>query len=280
MFLPQTMGKAEKMPTRHTIISRSKDLYDGSFNDQESGAQNAMANQYAIPVIQPVDTTTNIVNTTKPTNGTTEIPTPSRRPSPSIQSVAGDVPESVVDASRRSASPTAVTSPPPVAANGALSTPQTEKVTRAPTPTQGQSSYFPPTSQSYDDELTVANIPSLEYAVATSIRFASLPALSSMTTTNLGEDRSRRLYSSILVVGSGALTAGLGYVLEDRVRSLRGGTVSVIPPPRDINPGVLVWKGASVYARLKSAEREAFMTRKEWDLYNVRGIPLRLLYVF
>jgi len=272
------MGKGEKMPTRHTIISRSTDLYDGSFNDQESGAQNAMANQYAIPIIQPVDTTN--IDTTKPTNGATEIPTPSRRPSPSIQSVAGDVPESVVDASRRSASPAAVASPAPAAANGSLSTPQTEKINRAPTPTQGQSSYFPPTSQSYDDELTVANIPSLEYAVATSIRFASLPALSSMTTTNLGEDRSRRLYSSILVVGSGALTAGLGYVLEDRVRSLRGGTVSVIPPPRDIDPGVLVWKGASVYARLKTAEREAFMTRREWDLLNVRGVPLRTGFVF
>lgn len=276
------------MPTRHTVINRSTDLYDGSFNDQESGAQNAMANQYAIPIVQPVDTTATAITdapaTLKPigTNGATELPTPSRRPSPSVQSVAGDVPESVVDASRRSASPGAVASPAPVvgAANGSLSTPQTDKINRAPTPTQGQSSYFPPTSQSYDDELTVANIPSLEYAVATSIRFASLPALSSMTTTNLGEDRSRRLYSSILVVGSGALTPGFGYMLEDRVRGLRGGTVSVIPPPRDIDPGVLVWKGASVYARLKTPEREAFMTRREWDLLNVRGIPLRTGFVF
>lgn len=281
------MLKQDKTPTRHTIISRSTDLYNGSFNDQESGAQNAMANQYAISVVPPLDTTdpstTTITATKPPTNGTTEIPTPSRRPSPSIQSVAGDVPESVVDASRRSISPTAIASPAPlVAANGSLSTPQTEKINRAPTPTQGvQSSYFPPTSQSYDDELTVANIPSLEYAVATSIRFASLPALSSMTTTNLGEDRSRRLYSSILVVGSGALTPGFGYMLEDRVRGLRSsGTVSVIPPPRDIDPGVLVWKGASVYARLKTAEREAFMTRREWDLLNVRGVPLRTGFVF
>ena len=272
------MSKPDKMPTRHTIISRSTDLYDGSFNDQESGAQNAMANQYAIPVIQPVDATN--TDTTKPINGAAENPTPSRRPSPSIQSIAGDVPDSVVDASRRSASPAAIASPAPVAANGSLSTPQTEKINRAPTPTHGQASYFPPTSQSYDDELTVANISSLEYAVATSIKFASLPALSSMTTTNLGEDRSRRLYSSILVVGSGALTPGLGYMLEDRVRGLRGGTVSVIPPPRDIDPGVLVWKGASVYARLKTAEREAFMTRREWDLLNVRAIPLRTGFVF
>jgi len=235
-----------------------------------------MANQWTIPVIQPAEIES------KQTNGNgpiTENPTPSRRPSPSILSLAGDPPESVMDASRRSASPVAAPSPLP-GVSGAVSTPQGDKINRAPTPSQGQASYFPPTSQAYDDELTVANIPSLEYAVATSIRFASLPALSSMTTTNLGEDRSRRLYSSILVVGSGALIPGLGYMLEDRVRSLKGGTVSVIPPPRDIDPGVLVWKGASVYARLKSGEREAFMTRKEWDLYNVRGIPLRLLYVF
>lgn len=236
-----------------------------------------MANHWQIPVIQPAET-----DQPKPTNGhgiATEVPTPSRRPSPSIQSAAGDVPESVVDASRRSASPVAAPSPAP-GPNGALSTPQADKINRAPTPSQGQSNYVPPVNQAYDDELTVANIPSLEYAIATSIKYASLPALSSMTTTNLGEDRSRRLYSSILVVGSGALIPGMGYMLEDRVRSLKGGTVSVIPPPRDIDPGVLVWKGASVYARLKSAEREAFMTRREWDLYNVRGIPLRCLFVF
>jgi hypothetical protein len=35
MFLPSVMGKPEKMPTRHGVIPRSTDLYDGSFNDQE-----------------------------------------------------------------------------------------------------------------------------------------------------------------------------------------------------------------------------------------------------
>jgi hypothetical protein len=35
MFLPAIMGKQEKMPTRHGVIPRSTDLYDGSFNDQE-----------------------------------------------------------------------------------------------------------------------------------------------------------------------------------------------------------------------------------------------------
>jgi|SRR5579862_1102067 len=278
MFLPAVMGKPEKGPTRHTILPRSTDLYDGSYNDQESGAQNAMANHLSIPVINTVPDTERATQVNP-----TENPTPSRRVSPSIQSVAGEPPESIVDVSRRSASPSAVASPAP-GINGSLSTPQTEKPGNRPaTPQQGHASYFPPTeSEYYDDELTVANIPSLEYAVATSIKFASLPALSSLTTTNLGEDRSRRLYSSILLVGSGSLIHGLGYMLEDRVRSLKGGTgtVSVIPPPRDIDPGVLVWKGASVYARLKSAEREAFMTRKEWDLYGVRGIPLRCLFLF
>ena len=36
MFLPSVMGKPEKMPTRHTVLRRSTDLYDGSFNDQEA----------------------------------------------------------------------------------------------------------------------------------------------------------------------------------------------------------------------------------------------------
>jgi hypothetical protein len=36
----------------------------------------------------------------------------------------------------------------------------------------------------------------------------------------------------------------------------------------------------SVYSRLKTPEREAFMTKKEWDLYNIWRIQSRLLYVF
>jgi actin-related protein 8 len=35
LFLPSVMEKSEKMPTRHTVIPRSTDLYDGTFNDQE-----------------------------------------------------------------------------------------------------------------------------------------------------------------------------------------------------------------------------------------------------
>jgi Actin len=237
-----------------------------------------MANYKQTATTAPTDS----LDALKPPNGNStpaipaENPTSSRRPSPSIQSLAGDVPDSVVEASvRRSASPTAVASPVPTTA--AVSTPLGEKAAQGPST---EASYFPPVQTFYNNEWRVANIHSLEYAVATSIRYASLPALSTLTTTNLGEDRSRRLYSSILVVGSGSLVPGLGYMLEDRVRSLKGGTVSVIPPPRDMDPGVLVWKGASVYSRLKTPEREAFMTKKEWDLYNIRGIPLRLLYVF
>jgi len=35
MFLPSVMGLPEKLAPRHTIMVRSTDLYDGSFNDQE-----------------------------------------------------------------------------------------------------------------------------------------------------------------------------------------------------------------------------------------------------
>jgi len=35
MFLPSVMGLPEKLAPRHTVMARSTDLYDGSFNDQE-----------------------------------------------------------------------------------------------------------------------------------------------------------------------------------------------------------------------------------------------------
>jgi hypothetical protein len=87
------------------------------------------------------------------------------------------------------------------------------------------------------------------------------------------EDRMKKLYGSLIVLGGSAHIPGLASrLIEDRVRrslpsnlsagaasSGAGGangvewTVSVTPPPRDMDPRTLAWKGGTVLARLDCA---------------------------
>ncbi|KAH8929385.1 actin-like ATPase domain-containing protein [Atractiella rhizophila] len=76
----------------------------------------------------------------------------------------------------------------------------------------------------------------------------------------ISEERAKRLASTILVVGGGvkvngfsnALTARLNPLLQARYAGLT--SVGVIPPPREIDPCILAWKGVSVLNQLESAK--------------------------
>jgi actin-related protein len=46
---------------------------------------------------------------------------------------------------------------------------------------------------------------------------------------------------------------------------------SVIPPPRDLDPTLLAWKGMAVLPRLESAN-EMWVTRNEWDALGWKGV--------
>ena len=91
-----------------------------------------------------------------------------------------------------------------------------------------------------------------------------------------GEDRLRKMANNILCVGGTALIPGLGAALEARLNALFAGgenapKVTVIPPPRDMDPRLLAWKGMSVFARLESAN-ETWIRREDWDLFGYRAL--------
>ncbi|KNE65480.1 hypothetical protein, variant [Allomyces macrogynus ATCC 38327] len=107
------------------------------------------------------------------------------------------------------------------------------------------------------------------------------------------EERARKLYASILLVGSGAakIRAFGSRVLEDRLRRTMATAastlpsspataaalasamaVTVTPPPRDLDPGHVMWKGAAVLARVECAGDMA-LSSGEWRAY---GTPTAL----
>lgn len=55
--------------------------------------------------------------------------------------------------------------------------------------------------------------------------------------------------------------------------------VSVLPPPRDMDPSVLIWKGASVLAQIKLVE-ELFLTSTDWDIHGSRILQYKCLFTY
>ncbi|KAI8603230.1 hypothetical protein EDD21DRAFT_302599 [Dissophora ornata] len=127
----------------------------------------------------------------------------------------------------------------------------------------------PPVSQRHRDHNGLA----LDVVVAQSI-------------SNCGsEERSKKLYGSIILVGGGGLVKGFDRVLEDRLFQALPATlttvekVEVLPSPRDMDPRLLVWKGASVMGKLEMA-KELWIKPLEWDLMGRKALRDKSLFVW
>ncbi|CAI4051664.1 Arp8p SKDI_15G2880 [Saccharomyces kudriavzevii IFO 1802] len=55
--------------------------------------------------------------------------------------------------------------------------------------------------------------------------------------------------------------------------------VSIIPPPRDMNPALIIWKGASVLAQIKLVE-ELFITNNDWDVHGSRILQYKCIFTY
>ncbi|KAF9110088.1 actin-like protein arp8 [Mortierella sp. AM989] len=119
--------------------------------------------------------------------------------------------------------------------------------------------------------------------------FSSLVALDvvvAQSISNCGsEERSKKLYGSIILVGGGGMIKGFDRVLEDRLFQALPATlttvekVEVLPSPRDMDPRLLVWKGASVLGKLETA-KELWIKPLEWELMGRKVLRDKALFVW
>ncbi|GAO46956.1 actin-like ATPase domain-containing protein [Saitoella complicata NRRL Y-17804] len=141
----------------------------------------------------------------------------------------------------------------------------TPRPSTAPSPPQSTEARHP--SSTYP-------ITPLDAAIVESIRLGAAQS----------EDRLKRLYGSILVVGGGAGFPGFATHLEDRLRMLRPDLagpqqIAVIPPPREMDATHLCWKGAAVVSKLLSA-REYWVRKQEWELLGWRALAQRTVWQY
>ena len=119
--------------------------------------------------------------------------------------------------------------------------------------------------------------------------FSSLVALDvvvAQSISNCGsEERSKKLYGSIILVGGGGMVKGFDRVLEDRLFQALPATlttvekVEVLPSPREMDPRLLAWKGASVLGKLETAN-ELWIKPLEWELMGRKVLRDKALFVW
>ncbi|KAF3892982.1 Actin-related protein 8 [Trichophyton interdigitale] len=260
IFQPEIFDNSQKMIGRRKFIKRSFDLYDRLPNDPTSTAQAEV-----IASISPPPATTNNGTSNEGAlqiNGTDPQATPSRT---QTHNVLGRVQD--LDGTPRSSAAGSPT--PDSAANqnpqGGTSTPIRPQGSGGPN--------APPTSQNVpvvemrDDVLPVWP---LEDAVFTSISHAAR-----------GDPRKfNDFIGGILVIGGGSLVSGFHAFLEERMQLKHPDLASHImvgTPPRELDPQVVVWKGASVFGKL-DASNESWIGRLEYDRLGSRVMTYKCMW--
>ncbi len=129
-------------------------------------------------------------------------------------------------------------------------------------------------------------------ASKTGLDTAILHALLTCVAPSGSDDRLRKMAANVLCVGGSARIPGLGAALEARLAAMLAAhyaavagdaasapKVTAIPPPREMDPQVLAWKGMSVFARLEAAASEAYVRREDWTLFGWRALKEKTLFL-
>lgn len=98
------------------------------------------------------------------------------------------------------------------------------------------------------------------------------------------EDIKRKMYSCVLVVGSGLKFKGIGTWLRNRISlqtpyMYRPEQLDIITQPKDMDPGMTTWKGAGILSCLESAQ-EMWIARSEWHRYGIRIVREKSPFVW
>ncbi|EFN89058.1 actin-related protein 8 isoform X1 [Harpegnathos saltator] len=98
------------------------------------------------------------------------------------------------------------------------------------------------------------------------------------------DDLKRKMYSCVLVVGSGMKFRGIGMWLRNRISlqipyMYRAEQLDIITEPKEMDPGITTWKGAGILSCLETAQ-ELWIPWGEWQRYGVRILRERTPFLW
>jgi actin-related protein 8 len=251
-FRPAIFDNSNKLNGRRKLIPRSLDLYDGRPNDPMSEAQ--------LAVISYVEKNIPSAVMAEPAKSARYVPTP-MAPTPLKQRPLG-IPARLNGDLENTPRSSVAGSPPPE-----VGTPMA-----AGDMTIGDITVNDIAESQHDTEGIDRTVPvmPLEQAILTSINLAS----------GTDERRRRDFLGSIMLIGGASKTPDLGAYLEMRLRAAMPQypkEILVVPPPRELDPAVLVWKGGSVFGKLRTTN-DSWISPLEHDRLGARILNYKCMW--
>ncbi|KAJ6515082.1 hypothetical protein C8R47DRAFT_1089959 [Mycena vitilis] len=99
-----------------------------------------------------------------------------------------------------------------------------------------------------------------------------------------GDEKIRKYLQAVLVIGGTANIPGMAHGLESRLQAIATPLVAdmekvqIVPPPKEVDPTVLAWKGAAVLAKMDGVS-ELWVTQADWDVLGLRGLKERCFFL-
>ncbi|ODN84742.1 hypothetical protein L202_00622 [Cryptococcus amylolentus CBS 6039] len=173
--------------------------------------------------------------------------------------------------------------PPPITEN-----PSPEKSSTSGTPAPdvkpGTSSTPTPVLGSIPTMASLAPLPTLSARKV--FEFSAHSPLDAAIAASIGmagtENKMKSLSQSILLIGGSSNLKGLSAFIAERLPSLlrqKGGPgeVTIVPPPRGLNPKFVSWKGGSVMCHIESLQ-DMWIRRDEWEATGIRALKDRYMW--
>ncbi|KAJ7446742.1 hypothetical protein FB451DRAFT_1291356 [Mycena latifolia] len=99
-----------------------------------------------------------------------------------------------------------------------------------------------------------------------------------------GDEKIRKYLQAVLVIGGSANIPGMAHGLESRLQAIATPLVTdmekvqIIPPPKEVEPTVLAWKGAAVLGKMDGVS-DLWVTQSDWDVLGLRGLKERCFFL-
>ncbi|KAL2271690.1 hypothetical protein VTJ83DRAFT_1061 [Remersonia thermophila] len=285
LYDPSIFDSSTKLRGRRKLIDRSYNAYDVELpDDPGSAAQLAIlaaiqpsVTETTIPVdaapagtaTPSKDRTTQALSFLSRNGDATGTPGTSKAPSPAPDGTSTPVPPPYVFGSSRdlgSPAPSARAGGTPAPPNGTSVIPGTS----FDGPLQSQPQQRSPKSLAAERD-SVLPIAPLDTAILTSIQHAAKG----------DEKKVRELLGSIMVIGGGAKVPHFAPFLEERLKFKRpdlADRILVSRSAREMDEQVVVWKGASVFAKLPT--NDSWITGYEYKMLGARVVYHRVLWQY
>lgn len=242
-FQPSIFDNGSKLRGRRKLLQRSQDLYDGSPNDPTSTAQTAifsLVSPFAPPTSLPFG------------NGEANGPATS-----ATARVQPNLFQRFNDGDRLSAS--AVGSPVP-----------DDDDTPAPAADLSANNNSTTHGASVRDD--VLPVIALDTAILTSIIHGA----------RSDERKTRDFLGGVMVIGGGSQIPGFHSFLEEKLKELRPSfakDIMIGTPPRELDPQGVVWKGGSVFGKLRGTN-DSWIGRLEYDRLGARVLVYKCMWAW